>query len=63
MRETGSVFGREVLDHLDAYLPDFKKIVPDDYMHMMTATARHEETGLSHEHAVEEAFKEMAAGA
>ncbi len=63
VRETGSVFGREVLDHLDAYLPDFKKIVPDDYMHMMTATARHEETGLSHEHAVEEAFKEMAAGA
>ena len=41
-------------------IPDFKKIVPNDYQRMLTAIGRHEEQGVDHEHAVLEAFKEVA---
>ncbi len=61
-KETGSVFAAEVLEHFEDYLPDFKKIVPTDYQKMMAAIGRFEEQGISHEHAVLEAFKEIAAG-
>ncbi|MEE3466963.1 MAG: glutamate synthase large subunit [Eubacterium sp.] len=58
--ETGSVFGKEVLDHFDEYLPDFKKVVPNDYQRMLTAISHFEEQGVDPENAVYEAFKEVA---
>jgi len=58
--ETGSAFGKEVLDHFDEYLPDFKKVVPNDYQRMLTAISHYEEQGVDPENAVYEAFKEVA---
>ena len=55
--ETGSVFGKEVLEHFDEYLPDFKKVVPNDYQRMLTAISHFEEQGVDPESAVYEAFK------
>ncbi|MCR5676808.1 MAG: glutamate synthase large subunit [Agathobacter sp.] len=59
VKETGSQFGREVLDHFKDYIPDFKKIVPNDYQKMLTAISKYEEQGIDYEHAVLEAFKEL----
>ena len=59
VKETGSQFGREVLDHFEDYIPDFKKIVPNDYQKMLTAISKYEEQGIDYEHAVLEAFKEL----
>ena len=58
-KETGSEFAREILDDFDSFVPDFKKIVPNDYQRMLTAIGKYEEQGISHEHAVLEAFKEI----
>jgi glutamate synthase (ferredoxin) len=60
VRETASEFAGEILENFDSYIPDFKKIVPNDYQKMLTAIGRHEEQGIDHEHAVLEAFKEIA---
>ena len=60
VKETDSEFAREILDKFEDYIPDFKKIVPSDYQKMLTAIGRHEEQGNSHEHAVLEAFREIA---
>ncbi len=59
VKETGSEFGKEVLDNFDEFIPDFKKIVPTDYQKMLTAISKYEEQGIDHEHAVLEAFKEL----
>lgn len=53
---TGSVKGTEILDHFDAYLPKFKKIVPHDYKRMLQTIAAMKEKGLSDEQAQIEAF-------
>ncbi|MCR4604842.1 MAG: glutamate synthase large subunit [Eubacterium sp.] len=58
--ETGSEFGKKVLDNFDEYLPDFKKIVPNDYQKMLTAISHYEEQGVDPESAVYEAFKEVS---
>ena len=58
--ETDSEFAKEILDNFEENVPDFKKIVPNDYQKMITAIGRYEEQGIDHEHAVLEAFKEMA---
>ena len=58
--ETGSVFGKEILDYYEEYLPDFKKIVPNDYQRMLTAISHYEEKGFDHENAIYEAFREVA---
>jgi len=60
VRETGSAFAAEILSDLDRWIPDFKKIVPNDYQKMMTAISRFEERGLPHDEAVLEAFNERA---
>ncbi len=60
VKETGSEFGREILDNFEAFLPDFKKIVPNDYQKMLTAIGKFEEQGIDHDTAVLEAFKELA---
>jgi glutamate synthase (ferredoxin) len=59
VKETDSEFGKEVLAHFEEYLPDFKKIVPNDYQKMLTLISRYEEQGIDHDHAVLEAFKEL----
>ena len=59
VKETGSELGREVLDKFDEYIPHFKKIVPHDYMKVISAIGKYEEQGISHENAVLEAFNEM----
>ncbi len=59
VKETGSEFGKEVLDHFEEYLPDFKKVVPNDYHRMQTLIGHFEEQGIPHEKAVLEAFEEM----
>ena len=58
-RETGSEFAGEVLGNFEQWLPDFKKIVPNDYQRMLTAIGRFEEQGISHDNAVLEAFREI----
>ena len=60
VKETDSEFAKEILDNFESFIPDFKKIVPSDYQKMLTAIGRYEEQGISHEHAVLEAFKEIA---
>ena len=51
-RETGSAFAAEILADFDAWLPDFKKVVPNDYARMLKAIGKYEEQGISHDHAV-----------
>ncbi|MCR5671700.1 MAG: glutamate synthase large subunit [Butyrivibrio sp.] len=59
VKETSSEYGKEILDHFDEYLPDFKKIVPNDYQRMLTAISKFEEQGIDYDNAVLEAFKEI----
>ena len=59
VKETGSELGKDVLDHFEEYLPDFKKVVPNDYHRMQSLIGHFEEQGIPHEKAVLEAFEEM----
>ena len=59
VKETGSEFATEILQNFEDYLPDFKKIVPNDYQKMLSAISKFEEQGIDYEHAVLEAFKEV----
>ncbi len=56
VKETSSVKARGILENFDAYIPDFKKIVPHDYQKMLTAIGHFEEQGISYDNAVLEAF-------
>ena len=56
VRETGSVFGREILEHFPEYLPKFKKIIPMDYQKMISTIGQMEEKGMDHAQATMEAF-------
>ena len=58
--QTGSVFAADILEHFDRYLPDFKKIIPEDYRRMIQTIGKYEEQGNSHEEAVLEAFREVS---
>ena len=60
-KETGSAFAAEVLAHFEEWLPDFKKIVPNDYQRMLKAISRYEEQGIAYDKAVLEAFREVSA--
>ncbi len=53
---TGSVKGKEILEHFDEYLPKFKKIIPHDYDRVMKTILQMEEKGLSKKQAQIEAF-------
>ena len=59
VKETDSEFAKEILSDFENYIPDFKKIVPNDYQKMLTAIGRLEEQGIDHDTAVLEAFKEL----
>ena len=56
MKETGSAFGTEILNHFETYLPKFKKIIPTDYQRMISTIGQMEEKGMNHEQATMEAF-------
>ncbi|MBO4391186.1 MAG: glutamate synthase large subunit [Lachnospiraceae bacterium] len=60
VKETGSVKGREILEHFEEWLPSFKKVIPVGYSKMMATISKFEQQGVSHEGAVLEAFEEMA---
>ena len=56
VKATGSEFGREILENYDKYLPEFKKIIPNDYQKMMVCIGKLEEKGIPHEQAKLKAF-------
>ncbi len=58
---TGSVKGREILDHFAEYLPQFKRIIPTVYRQVLAQLAECEEAGLSPEAAALEAFHAVTA--
>lgn len=60
-QETGSTKAEEILKDLPNRVSDFKKIVPKDYANMLKSIAKYENQGLSHEHALMEAFAEVTA--
>ncbi|MCR5791338.1 MAG: glutamate synthase large subunit [Lachnospiraceae bacterium] len=62
VRETGSAYGKKLLENFAGELPFFKKIIPHDYKKMLIAVAQFEETGLSPEKAELEAFKALHGG-
>ncbi len=53
---TNSAKAKEILEHFEAYLPKFKKIIPHDYERVMKTIVQMEEKGLSAEQAQIEAF-------
>lgn len=53
---TGSKLGQQILNDFEAYLPKFKKIIPNDYQRMISAIGQMEEKGMNHEQATMEAF-------
>ncbi len=53
---TDSAKGKEILEHFEAYLPKFKKIIPHDYEKVMKTIVQMEEKGFSPEQAQIEAF-------
>ena len=55
---TGSRKGREVLEAFEKYLPQFKKIIPNDFKRMLSLSAKLEEKGLSSDEAQIAAFYE-----
>ncbi|MCR5418595.1 MAG: glutamate synthase large subunit [Lachnospiraceae bacterium] len=59
VKNTGSVKGKEILDHFDEYIPHFKKIIPVDYKEILRLIAKSEETGTDPETAKIEAFREF----
>ena len=58
-KETGSKRAAEILSDFEKWIPDFKKVVPNDYQRMLTAIGKYEEQGVKHENAVLEAFEEV----
>ena len=56
LEATGSPLAGRMLDNFEAYLPNFKKIMPNDYNKMLSLIGHFEEKGLDHEQAVLEAF-------
>ena len=53
---TGSSLAQKIIDHMEQYLPLFKKIVPDDYKKMVGAIRQFEQKGLDRQQAELEAF-------
>ena len=47
---------RQILEHFDERIPDFKKIIPYDYSHMLQLIGRFEAAGMTRDEAELEAF-------
>ncbi len=56
---TGSTVGREILDHFQQRLPDFKKVISRDYERMLDLIAAGEAKGMDRNAAEIEAFYTM----
>ena len=61
VRETGSALGMKILTEWKKYSALFKKVIPNDYLRMMSEIYCGESEGLSHEDAVLAAFKKITA--
>ena len=59
--ETGSEKAKAILSDFSSFIPKFKKIIPNDYLKIMTEIARDEGNGMSHEEAALDAFKKCTA--
>ncbi|MCR5725305.1 MAG: glutamate synthase large subunit [Treponema sp.] len=59
--ETGSEKARAILDAWEHYKTCFKKIIPNDYLKVMTEIHSQEEAGAAHDDAVLAAFKKCTA--
>ena len=59
--ETGSEKGKAILADWATYKKMFKKIIPNDYLKIMTEIANEENHGLNHDDAVLAAFKKCTA--
>ena len=59
--ETASKKAKEILEEWGNYIPKFKKIIPNDYLRMMTEIRLAEESGEIYEDAVMSAFKKVTA--
>ncbi|WP_178841884.1 glutamate synthase large subunit [uncultured Treponema sp.] len=61
LEETGSEKAKEILGDWENFIPRFKKIIPNDYLRMMTEIRLAEEAGESRSEAVMTAFKKVTA--
>lgn len=59
--ETASKKAKKILEDWENYIPKFKKIIPNDYLRMMTEIRLAEESGEIYEDAVMSAFKKVTA--
>ena len=60
--QTGSPRGATILQNWEETLPLFKKILPNDYRHMLSAILQLEEKGVPRAQAELEAFNELQQG-
>ena len=60
-KETGSLRAKEILADWDHYKSCFKKIIPNDYLKIMTEIYAEEAQGKEHEEAVLDAFRKCTA--
>ena len=60
-KETGSERAKTILANWDHYKTCFKKIIPNDYLRIMTEIAAQEKNGIEHEAAVLAAFQKCSA--
>jgi len=60
-KETGSERAKAILADWDSYKHNFKKIIPNDYLRIMTEIAAEEKSGKPHDEAVLDAFKKCSA--
>lgn len=61
LRATGSQKAAEILSDFESYIPRFKKIIPNDYLRIVTEIAASEKSGMSRDEAELFAFKVMTA--
>ena len=59
--ETGSQRGKEILSDWEHYKTCFKKIIPNDYLRIMTEIFAEEDAGTAHDEAVLTAFRKCTA--
>ncbi|MBR0154929.1 MAG: hypothetical protein IJM22_02530, partial [Treponema sp.] len=59
--ETASERGKKILSDWDHYKKCFKKIIPNDYLRIMTEIKAEEKNGAAYEDAVLAAFKKCSA--
>ena len=60
-KETGSERAKAILADWDSYKHNFKKIIPNDYLRIMTEIAAEEKSGKPYDDAVLDAFRKCTA--